>query len=274
MIAKLLKFELKYYTKQYAFYIALGFLILISISMGRQSLGGNAINLNSPFYVIFKSVQLSVIMTIFVVTAFSVQSILRDSENNFESIIFTTAIDKISYLISRFGGLVITSSFVMAICVVSMFISHLLPGVDPNRLGDFQLTPYIWVILVFMIPNALFVSSLIFATALFSKKTVVTYVCGVLIYVFYIAASILGNSPLIANVSPLSTDAMVFSTFIDPFGFIALFDQFNHFTVNQKNNLMPTLSGHLLYNRLIWATLSMTIFAYSFKKFKFSLYKK
>ena len=274
MTGNLLRFEIKYHMRHASFYIASFFALLISFLSSNVSGGGNLVHLNSPYSTIFHSTQLSAMLTIFVVTVFAVYAALRDREYVMESLIYSTSIDKFKYLFTRFFGLVISSTIVMFMCVLGLFLLPLAPWIDSSQLGDISILPYLWAMFIVIFPNVLFVSSLVFATAIFTKSTIFTYVSGLFIYSFYVIVSMLSNSPVIAQSTGISPENMSLAILLDPYAYIAFYDQSHYWSASQKNTLLPSLSGYYLFNRLLWVGVSLSIYSISYYFFKFRVLKK
>jgi ABC-2 type transport system permease protein len=274
MIGSLLAFELKYYTRNLTFYIGILVVFMMALLSSSGSGFGSLVNSNSPYSTIFHSTQLSSIITIFVVTVFAIYATLRDREYSMESLIFSSSIDKFQYLFTRFFGLVLSSTIVMSMIVLALFLMQFAPWIESSQLGEIRLIPYIWAIFVVIFPNVLIISSVIFATALFTKSTIFTYVAGLFIYCFYIIVSMLGNSPVMAQSTGISPENMTLAMLLDPYAYIAFYEQSHYWTTSQKNTLLPSLSGHYLYNRLLWVSVSLSIYAISYQLFKFRVLKK
>lgn len=268
MLRAMLKFELKYHFSQISFILAaVLFLILGSFTAIQGSFGGSEVHRNSP-YVITNILALFSLLTIFAGTLFCANVVLRDSIYKMDSVLYTTAIDKKSYFFVRFLGLLLAVFALMAFTVLGMFLgSFFIPSAE---LGSTKIINYLQPLFVFGLPNVLFACSLIFCTAVLTKNVRAIYVAGVLLYILYMAASIFGNSPLLAT-SVKVNDPGVLPFLIDPFGLASFFNETRNWTNIQKNLQLFPVDGTFLINRLLWLAASIFFIAISYKFFNFRL---
>ncbi len=268
MLKKLILFELNYYRKQLVFWLALAYSLLAGTLMVTNTFE-TLYFANSSYSTLFAVSIFTSLSTIFIVGFMAATSLLKDSENDFESIIFATPIDKYQYLFAKFTGLFGVSFIIHFVAVCAMMAAPVL--LEAERVGPFNPVNYIYGLLVVMLPNVLFCSSVIFATAMFSKKMMPIYIVTILVYIIYIAASMLGNSPIMAMSTSFTQEGAGISTLLDPYGIIAFFEQSSFWSVEEKNVLLPEIKGNLLYNRLIWLTISISLFALTYKYFSFKI---
>ena len=135
-----------------------------------------------------------------------------------------------------------------------------MPWVDAERWG-----PVIWAahwkaILVLAIPNTLFISAIIFAIAVLTRSTVVSFIGGLGLLVGYGVAQ------------ALTTDLQnqTLAALIDPFGTNTFRIVTKYWTVADKNTLTLGYSGLMLWNRLIWLSVGALIFAFAYWRFSFA----
>ena len=121
------------------------------------------------------------------------------------------------------------------------------PGIDPQLLGQFQLRTYAFAYFAIVLPNLLFVAALLVMLAALSRSLLVVYV-GVLAFVaLWAAANFLGAAPA--------------AGLLDPFGIRAVAQATRYLTGPQRNASLPTLSGALLANRLLWSGAALVMLA-------------
>ena len=265
MIFKLTQFELRAHFKQIGFWIAALLLAWMTFIVTGQR-GSNLLFANSAF-AITQTTLFIVPNIIFVVCVLASSTLLRDSQYKMEPLIFATPIDKFEYLTSRFLGLLFATLTLMLFTIAVMMLT--LIKLDPALVGPFRLQYYFAAFCIFMVPTAIFACCVVFATAMFSKSMIAVYVSGIVVYVLYIIGSVFGNSPLLANSSPILESGSGFSSLLEPYGFIAFMAQSATWSVQQKNVLMPLLSGELLANRILWLAISAGLFAFTYQCFSF-----
>lgn len=266
MLGNLLKFEFKIYLKLAGLWLGvLLFSALAALITTQRSFANSSYAITQTLLFISPNI-------IFLVCVLATPVLLRDSQHKFESFIYTTPLDKFVYLVSRYLCLLLASLLVMLIMLLAMMTTALF--LDPKQAGNFNPLYYFSSFTIFIVPNVLLCVSIIFATAIFTKNTLAMYVAAIVVYVLYIIGSVLGNSPILANSSPLTAGSYGFSALLEPYGLIAFFEQSAYWTSTQRNQLEPTLAGSLLSNRLLWLAFSVAMFAYTYQKFSFKLFEE
>jgi ABC-2 type transport system permease protein len=266
MHSNLLWFELKIYLRQAGLWLGiLLFSALAALITTQRSFANSSYAITQTLLFISPNI-------IFLVCVLATPVLLRDSQHKFESLIYTTPLDKFTYLVSRYLGLMLASLFVMMVMLLAMMLTSLL--LDPKKVGVFNPFFYFSSFAIFIVPNVLLCVSIIFSTAIFSKNTLTMYVAAIVVYVLYIIGSVLGNSPILANSSPLTAGNYGFSALLEPYGLIAFFEQSAYWNSTQRTQLEPILAGSLLSNRLLWLAASVTMFAYTYRKFSFKLFEE
>lgn len=267
MLNRLVLFELKLYLKQAGFW--LGILLFCALASLITAQRGSAFLFANSSYAITQTLLFISPNIIFLVCALATPVLLRDSQYKTESMIFTTPLDKFHYMMSRFLGLFLASLLVMLAMLLAMIVTSFF--LDTEQIGIFKLHYYLFSFVIFIMPSVLLCTSIIFATAIFTKNMLAIYVAAIVVYVLYVIASVLGNSPLLANSSPLTSGNYGFSALLEPYGLIAYFEQSAYWVNAQRNLMEPQLSGSLLSNRLLWIAISLSMFAYTYQRFSFKL---
>jgi ABC-type transport system involved in multi-copper enzyme maturation permease subunit len=270
MIIDLLKFEVFYQRKQRAL-IGLAIVFLFyGLMLGQQNYAPANVNFNSAhqlsYYTSFMSLG-----TVFIIMFFAISGLLRDLKHKMDSIIFTTSITKFQFFVSRFLGVFLFGLLAFTPFFIGFLIGTQSPGLDPDRLSEFNLMAYLWPWFIFILPNTFIMSAILFSVALLTKNNVATYLGATCIYVLYIICSIVLNSPLIAQSIPPTESGMMMAALLDPFGIAAFFEQTQFWTPFEKNTELLSLSGFLLKNRLIWMLFGFGILALSYKLFSFKM---
>ena len=271
MIKRLIKFELLYYIKQVVFWLAFAFAIFFGSLVFTNS-SEILYYANSSFSIIDAIFKFSTMSTIFIVGFFAASSILRDRAHDLEAIIYSTPIDKFQYLSIKFSGLFLAALFIHVIVIATMMISVF--TIEPQLVGPFHLGDYLYGLVLIFIPNILLCSSIVFSTAMLTKKLMPIYIVTIFVFIAYIAASMIGNSPLMAMSTPFTQQGGGISSILDPYGIIAFFEQSSFWSVEDKNVLLPVLKGTFLYNRLTWLTISISIFVFTYSRFSFKIKNK
>lgn len=266
MMWSLLRFELSYHFRQLTFLIAAFLFLMMGMLAVQMNFGGSDIYKNGPYVVAVMTSLLS-LNTIFPAIIFAGNVLIRDSSYKMESLLFTTAITRSYYFIVRFAGFFAAIFMLLLLMVAGVMTGTLLFAAHQS--GPFHLYYYLQPLIVFGLPNVLFVSGLLFGVSLLTRNVKAIYVGGVLIYVLYLAGSVLGQSPLIAGSAAKTGSPSLLSLLVDPFGLSAFFGVTRLWTTQQKNQEVFALSGAFLFNRLLWTGLSCLLLFLTYKTFPF-----
>ena len=135
-----------------------------------------------------------------------------------------------------------------------------MPWVDAERWGPVVWAAHWKAILVFAVPNTLFIAAVIFAIAVLTRSTVVSFLGSLGLLAGYgisrVLTSDLKNQKLAALIDPFGIDPFLYAT--------------KYWTVAEKNTLAIGYSGYMLWNRLIWLGVGALIFAFAYWRFSFA----
>ncbi|NQZ06617.1 MAG: hypothetical protein HRT35_05580 [Algicola sp.] len=270
MLSKLLRFELNYHRKQWVFWIGA---VLLSWMAGLlTSQMGSPLDFANSAYSIHRTLSLLSMYIIFVVCVLTAATALRDSQFNMEPLVYATPIDKFHYLTSRFCGIFIATAMVFLVVLITMMVTPMF--IEAERVGDFHLSHYLYGYFVFILPNILVCTGVAFAAAMLTKNTLSVYIAAIVLFVIHGIGSALGNSPLIANSTAMFHEGASIATLIDPYGGIAFFEQTAYWTGTDRNTRLPSLEGNLLFNRILWITIGLSLFAMTYNLFSFRAAKQ
>jgi len=267
MIRSLLAFELKYHSRQISFGLAAVLFLGLGFLLSNGNFGGD-VHKNSP-YVIAYLVSFLSMFSIFVATLLCANVVLRDDTYKMDGLIFTTAIRWLPYFMIRYTGLLLAVFFIVCLLPVGLYIDSLLSA--PDKLGPFSWKYFLHPLFIFGLPNVLFCTSVVFATALLTRSARAVYAAGVSLFLLYFVGSILGNSPLMAN-STLNPDGPgLLSVLLDPFGISSFFGETRGWTIIKRNTQLFPVGNRFLLNRLVWTGISLLLLGLSLRYFKFHL---
>jgi len=261
--------ELKYTLKQpmvYIFIFILALMEFFATVSDNVTVGGAIGNVyrNSP-YTITLHVTIFCIFSLLMAVAFFNNAALRDHNNEFNEILFTTPLSKPGYFFGRFFGALLVSTLPLLGVFIGMllgtYMNSIFGWIDTERFGDFFLETFINNYLLFILPNMFLAGAVIYAMANKWKSTVISFVGGLVIIVAYIVSGSLMSDVDNETIAALS----------DIFGINTYAIETKYFTPADKNTISPGFSGVLFWNRLIWTgvgiiILMLSYFSFSFKK--------
>lgn len=261
-----MRFEMGYHFRQITFRIAALLFLLLGMLMPFGNFGSDEMHRNAPHVINFIICLLS-LFTIFVSTLACAAVVLRDSQHHMEPLIFTTSIGRMPYFTVRLFGLL--GAVFLVMCVAAMGTATVIFLAPPDRLGPFHFSHYLVPLLTFGLPGVVFCCSVVFAAAMLTRNVRYVYTAGVLMFIVYFTASILGNSPVMAGSVPAPGGPGWFSVLIDPFGFTAFFSETMNWPAWRRNQELFPLTPMFVANRLLWTAISLALLGLAYSRFKF-----
>jgi ABC-type transport system involved in multi-copper enzyme maturation permease subunit len=257
-------FELRYWFRGFMLWIflaVLSLLIFFTVSTDHVHVGGVGENTlkNAP-YVIGNFYAVVSLLALLMTTAFVNSAAARDFASRTDQILFSTPIRKSDFLLGRFLGAAVVSTIPLLGVSVGVLAGKFMPWVDGDRWGPVNWNAHLWGILAFAIPNTLIVASVLFAVAAWRRSTIFSFLGALLLLTGYGVAG--------AYMSDMKNETL--GALLDPFGIEPFALMTKYWTVAERNTQTLTLSGILLWNRLLWLTVAGGVFASSFALFSFT----
>lgn len=273
MLAHLIGFESKFFLKRISFY----FLTILFIALGLAIAAKANFSFpntfkNSPYTITYLSGLFS-LAAIFIVTILVAQSLFREKDARFESILYASPVRKLPFLLSRIITITVITLLCFALFLASIFYGQKSISSNNTELGAFNSWNYIHPFLLIILPNVLLCASVACSIAWLSKNKLMVYVSGLFIYFLYMAVSLFSNSPLMAGHSPVSAESMNVAAILDPFGITAFFQHTAHWNAELRNTQTIQFEGNFCVNRLLYISISTLLLALSYYRYKFTISK-
>ncbi len=272
MLKNLLLFELHLQKKQKAFVLLSILFLLLGTMVGSTGYAPANVYINSGHQIGF-TLGLFTMSSGFIIMFFVISGAIRDKQQGFEEIIYSTSINKNQFFISRFIGVFVFSLLVYSFILPGFFLGTLFPGIDPAKLTHFSLFPYFWNWSLLVLPNVFICSAILYTVGVWTKNNMAVYATAILIYVLYLLCSAFLNSPIMASSVPASPESMQLAALLDPLGLSAFHEQTMYWTAFEKNNLSLHLGGFLLWNRVGWMVFSFLVLGLGYWRFTFKVSK-
>jgi ABC-2 type transport system permease protein len=272
VLKDVMRFEWRYHTRQVSFIAAALFFAGFGFALTATGFGPANVHINSP-YDVAQSLGMVSLAAVFAIAIFCANSVVRDREHHFEEIVFSTSVEKFPYLFGRFAGSFLAAFTVFSATAIGMMLAALLPLHDASRVGAFSITPYLWTLLVLVLPGMLVAGVVLFGIATLTRSVLASVVGAVAIYVFYFAAAAFTNSPLMAG-SANGASSAAGASLLDPFGLSAFFEQTRYWTPAIRNTHLISLTGNFLINRVIWLAFAAIVWFVVYKRFSFRVLAK
>ena len=193
---------------------------------------------NSPFAVI-QTLLIMALFYLFAAAAFVGGAVVRDDETGFGPILRAAPMAKSDYLYGRFAGAFAPCALGFLAAVAGLLVGEAAPWLPPDTLGPPPLAALALGYLGLALPTLFLVSASLFAVATARRSMVWTFVVlTALVVVYTVGAMALDRPELMPALARW-----------DPFGLFTFDAATRYWTASDRNTLVPSLSGALLFNR-------------------------
>jgi ABC-type transport system involved in multi-copper enzyme maturation permease subunit len=264
MLVPILKFEIRYWIRGFmvwVFFIIIASMFLAATSSDHVRIGAalENTNRNAPF-VIQTYYAIVCIFGLLMTTAFVNAAAARDFAYNTWQMVFSTPLKRSDFILGRFLGATIVSVIPVLGVSFGIMLARYMPWADAERFGPIIWSAHFKSILTFAIPNTVFVAAVIFAVAAMTRSTITSFIAALVLLVGYAVSD--------AFLGDIRNETIAALT--DPFGARAFDLMTKYWTVSDRNKLSLGWEGLLLWNRLLWMTVSGLVFAFAYNRFSFS----
>ncbi len=264
MLLQILRFETRYWLRGimvWVFFIIIATLFMAAASSDHVRVGGvlENTNRNAPF-VIQSFYGIASFFTLLMTTAFVNSAAARDFAQNTWQMVFSTPLKRSDFLLGRFFGATIVSVIPILGVSFGILLARYMPWADADRFGPVMWSAHLNALLVFGIPNTLFIAAVIFAVAALTRSTITSFIAALVLIVAYAVSDVF--------LSDIRNETIAAIT--DPFGSRAFDLMTKYWTVSDRNRLSLGWEGLLLWNRLLWMIVSGLVFAFAYNRFSFS----
>ncbi|MCP4656901.1 MAG: hypothetical protein GY856_15935 [bacterium] len=265
MIRAIALFELRYQLRRPLLWLMFGvfFMVTFVIAVNENFVPDVAlfnVHRNAPIEIVKSLGQMSIFGLLFT-AVFVAGAILRDFDGNTHELFFSRPMRRLDYLLGRFLG-----AFLISVLAYTGTVAGLLVGqlkwwlLDPQQLGPFTASPYLWALLVLVLPNFFFSSAVFFSLASLTRSMLKTFLGVVGLFGAYtISTGMLDDF-----------DNRYLAALVDPFGLGALQEATRYWTAVECNSMVPELSGALLHNRLLWLGMAVAVLSFALSRFRYA----
>ncbi|HZW87551.1 MAG TPA: hypothetical protein VFF12_00610, partial [Myxococcaceae bacterium] len=141
------------------------------------------------------------------------------------------------------------------------FVATKLPWMPASRVGPQRFSAYAVPYLLVVIPDLLLMASVFFALAVLTRRMLPVYVGAVVALLgYFIGVNLAGD-----------VERRTLAALVDPFGLMAIDSVSHYWSIAEKNSQLLGLQGDFLWNRLLWTGLAVALFAFTYRRFSFSV---
>ena len=263
MIIRFFLFELRYWLRQpmvYIFLVVFGFFGFGFVASPNFSMGavGNTYK-NAP-YIVYIMYAIMSFIGLLAVTAFVNGTAIRDFTSNTAQIVFSTPVSRFSYLVGKFLGSTVIAALPLFGLSLGVVIGSHMPWLDAAQVGPNELLPHLKAFFILGLPNVLFSAAIVFAVAVNLRSTLAAFITAIVLIVGYSISD--------SFTSDLENETL--GALLDPFGPSAIGLMTKYWTVEDKNSMVLPFTGVLLWNRLLWISISVIVFLIGYFRFSFT----
>ena len=263
MLSEIIKFEWAYRRGRPATYIYFTLLLLIGFltratDVIRVSAGGQ-LKENASLGTVNTMIILLLSFGTFIISAVMGVAVVRDAENNTESLFFTTPIKKADYLFGRFIGSFLILLLILTGLPLGLWLGDLMPWRDSARMLPIRPVIYWQPFLTLVIPHAFIIGIIFFSVGVLSRRMVVIFTQALFFLMLYLAGqALLGQ-----------LDNRDIAARLDIFGIRAVNELTRYWPVAEQNSRLVLMEGILLQNRLIWLAVALVLLGVTYRLFAF-----
>ncbi len=208
---------------------------------------------NGPI-IIANVTKFSSLFWLFVAASVAGNAAARDMETRMHSLTYTTPISKFEYLGGRFIAAFVLNALILLAVPAGIMIAVHSGGVEPEILGPFRPASYLSAYLFIALPNAFVATAIQFSLAALARRSVVSYLASMILYVtaYIVSAGVatLLDRELGELLNPLGSD-------ISP-----------EWTPIEMSTRLLVLEGALFANRLFWVGIALSVIAFAYLRFR------
>ncbi|HEX7339082.1 MAG TPA: M1 family aminopeptidase [Rhodanobacteraceae bacterium] len=228
-------------------FFAGGFAFISSPAVSAAGATGNVF-INAPIVIVRTTNTFAFYATLFVVT-FIASALLRDFEHNTSDLLFSTPVTRRAYLGGRFAAGFAVAVLVLLAAMFGMLLGTFMPWINAARVGPTLLAPWLWSFAVLALPNMLLVAAVVFCLAAVTRS----------LFAVFVGVIALLALQIIAGLTAAGIHHHVLGSLIDPYGGATIHTIVRYWSAHAFNTQLPSLSGVLLGNRLIWLAVSVAL---------------
>jgi ABC-2 type transport system permease protein len=257
-------FEIRYWLRSWMLWIFLlvvGLVIGGVVSSDQMVAGFSLSNIyrNAPYAITFFYAAVGVLALLMTISFVNFAA-LRDFRYTTHQMIFSTPVRRRDLLLGRFFGATLISAVPMLGISLGILLAKRMPWVDAERWEAVNWSAHLKGILIFALPDTFLTAAILFAVAVVWRKEIASFVAVILLLTVRAVSLALLQNPQRESLVAL----------LDPFGVNTFAVVAKYWTVADKNTLSVSLSGLLLWNRLLWMGVGCVVFAFAYSRFSFA----
>ncbi|UII31082.1 aminopeptidase [Fulvivirga ulvae] len=262
MLYEIFRFEIQYRSRRpdtYIYFFILFFFSTIAVDFLFEG-ELHPLRRNAPL-VIARTMGIVSALFMMVVSMIMGVAVLRDFDQQMESLMFVNPITKRDYLLGRFLGSFVVLVLIFSGLPLGMIAGDLMPWHKASELSPFELWHYLQPFLYLVLPTLFFGGAIFFVSGALSRKLIIVYTQGF----FFLMAYLLAMNLAVKN------DDLFVTALIEPFTFQTIRIATAFWTMAERNSMMVPMDDVLLYNRLMWSAIGIIALITGYYAFHFQV---
>lgn len=268
MFSNIFNFEIKRWFNTPAFYIYCFVFFAFSLLVSASAMGvfsGTTATIASPVKInsalsIYGIINSFTTFVYFLIPTIIGASVYRDYKTNMHNVLFSYPMTKRSYLLAKFFSSLLITILIVCTVIFGFLAAQFLPGVREDLLGPNRPWAYLQVLLIGVLPNILLFGTIVFGLVTFSRNIYIGFIFVLILFVFQSFLQVFASD----------ADNLYNIALFDPFGDSGIVYLTKYWTIVEKNNNDLPFHGVFLYNRIIWMSVAILLFALVYYSFSFT----
>jgi ABC-2 type transport system permease protein len=193
---------------------------------------------------------------LFLLPAIIGMAIYKDYKNYVHPILYSYPIKKSDYLPGKFLSSLTIVFFITLSIGIAFYLGEFILGIDNPMIGQTNYWGYAIAYFIFIWPNMFVYGLMIFMVVTSLRNIYAGFISVILLFFIQIMTD------------NLFEDTPVLFALFDPFGQNALAYETRFWTISEQNVRQIPVLGVVLWNRLLWVTISLLLFVIFYKKFQ------
>ena len=258
---EIFRFEFMYQARRVRTWLYFAVLFVVAYLLIARGFLNDARNggtlVNSPYVIAFVT-GICNVLWLLMATAVAGDAAARDAQTRMHPLLYTTPISKAGYLGARFLAALVLNALILLMVPAGILLALFVPRVEPEVLGPFQSAAFVSAYLVIALPTACAATAIQFSLAALTRRSVTSYLGGVLLFVMSFGAGAVANILHLWTLGELLEPTHFFVT-----GFLS-----REWTPIQKNTRLIGLEAPMLANALLWVSIALGVLIFTHLRFR------
>ncbi|MBK7428707.1 MAG: hypothetical protein IPI60_17660 [Saprospiraceae bacterium] len=265
MIHAILKFELKYWMKNPATYLYAAILFLFAFfsiagaaGLFQGDISHQTLIANSPF-ALYQLSNVGFKLMLFVIPSMLGLSLSRDYQFQVHSLMYSYPIARSQFLIAKFMAPFLIIVILWTCFILGCFLATKLPGLEATLLLPFDLKVYFKLLIVYLLPNSLLISLIVFLINVLSRKQFPGFISIIVLLIIRETGIRLSSGFELNDLSLI----------LEPFAELATSASTRYWDIAEQNALNIPLSSIVILNRCLVLLVCVFLAITSYRNFNF-----